>query len=102
MAAAKARLKAAKDAIAARDWARAKTEAESVLDLDPGNYNAHVFVGRAAQRLSQLQESEEAYRTAISFNGDQPLAWQVREVISGIAGTPRVTPWVACYSLPPS
>lgn len=41
MSVVKTRLKAARDAIAKKDYAAARDSAEKVLDYDPDNYNAY-------------------------------------------------------------
>lgn len=69
-------LKAARESIANKDYAKALDLARKVLTSDPQNYNAHVFAGVSLLNLSQFAESEASYRDAISVNDTNPLAWQ--------------------------
>jgi len=72
----KSSLKAARDAISKKDFAKALDHSRKVLALDPANYNAHVFAGVSFLNLGQLPDSENAYRQAVSVNPTNPLAWQ--------------------------
>jgi superkiller protein 3 len=72
----KSNLKAARDAIAAKDYPKALTHARKVLTFEPANYNANVFAGVSLLNLSQLPDSEQAYRSAVFINPTAPLAWQ--------------------------
>lgn len=73
---AKARLKASREAIQAKQWDRAAEEAGAVLEAEPDNYNALVFRGLALLNLKQHEESESAYRAAVAVQPLQILAWQ--------------------------
>ncbi|KAK0197963.1 superkiller protein 3 [Armillaria mellea] len=70
------KLKAARDFIAKKDFAAARDSAEKVLEFEPDNYNATVFLGLALLELKDFDKSEQAYRRAIELNGEQLLAWQ--------------------------
>ncbi|EMD32118.1 hypothetical protein CERSUDRAFT_119089 [Gelatoporia subvermispora B] len=72
----KSRLKAARDAIGKKDWETAKQSAEGVLEYEPANYNANVFLALALLNLGEIERSEQAYRKAIAENPEQALAWQ--------------------------
>lgn len=72
----KTHLKAARDYIGKKDYLTAKKEANRVLDFDPDNYNAHVFLGLSHLELSELEDSEQIYQKATKLNPTQPLAWQ--------------------------
>jgi len=72
----KSSLKAARESIAKKDYAKALDLARKVLAFEPQNYNAHVFAGISLLNLDQFAESEKAYREAVSLNGTNPLAWQ--------------------------
>lgn len=69
-------LKAARESIAKRDYAKALDLAKKVLAFEPQNYNAHVFAGVSLLNLDQFAESEKLYREAVSLNATNPLAWQ--------------------------
>lgn len=72
----KIKLKAARDAIAKRNWEAARDAALGVLDFESNNYNANVFLGLASLELGDHERSEQAYRAAISDSPEQALAWQ--------------------------
>ncbi|KAK0207900.1 superkiller protein 3 [Desarmillaria ectypa] len=76
MSFAKLKLKAARDFIAKKDFAAARDSAEKVLEFEPDNYNATVFLGLAFLELKDFDKSEQAYRRAIELNSEQLLAWQ--------------------------
>lgn len=69
-------LKAARESIAKKDYAKALEFARKVLSFESSNYNALVFAGVGLLNLSQYSESEESYRKAISLDIKNPLAWQ--------------------------
>ncbi|GBE81379.1 Superkiller protein [Sparassis crispa] len=72
----KSKLKAARDAIGKKDYGTARDASLGVLEYEPDNYNAHVFLGLSLFNLGQVDESEQAYRKAIAASPDQALAWQ--------------------------
>ncbi|PPQ99738.1 hypothetical protein CVT24_009721 [Panaeolus cyanescens] len=72
----KSYLKSARDAISKKDYANAKKSSLQVLDYEPENYNAHVFLGLALLELGEYNQSEEAYEKAIKLNSTHPLAYQ--------------------------
>ncbi|KAI0082004.1 TPR-like protein [Panus rudis PR-1116 ss-1] len=72
----KNKLKEARDAITKKDYAKAQAAASTVLEYDPDNYNANVFLGVAYLELREIEKSEQAYRKAIESSPDQILAWQ--------------------------
>jgi tetratricopeptide (TPR) repeat protein len=69
-------LKAARESIAKKDYAKALDLAKKVLAFEPGNYNAQVFAGLSLLNLSQFSDSEKSFREAVSLNNTNPLAWQ--------------------------
>ncbi|KAG1745363.1 superkiller protein 3 [Suillus paluster] len=73
---AKSKLKAARDAIGKKNYEQAREAAAQVLDYEPDNYTAHVFLGLALLELGQHEKSEQLYRKAIALKDDQVLAWQ--------------------------
>ncbi|OSD01253.1 TPR-like protein [Trametes coccinea BRFM310] len=72
----KGKLKAAREALSKQDNEKARDSALGVLEFEPDNYNANVFLGLAYLRLGELEKSEQAYRKAIDLNPEQALAWQ--------------------------
>ena len=76
MPSSKAGLKAAKSAIDAHQYPSAIEEAEKVLQSDPLNYHAHVFLGLALEKQTEHDASERAYLAAIKIKDDDLLAWQ--------------------------
>ncbi|KAH7923951.1 TPR-like protein [Leucogyrophana mollusca] len=72
----KTKLKAARDAIGKKQYESARDAAAQVLDYEPDNYNAHVFLGVAYLELGENEKSEQFYRKAIELKPDQILAWQ--------------------------
>ncbi|RPD63776.1 TPR-like protein [Lentinus tigrinus ALCF2SS1-6] len=72
----KTKVKAARDAINKKDYEKARELALNVLEYEPSNYHAHVFLGIAFSNLKQYSESEQAYRKAIETDSEQLLAWQ--------------------------
>ncbi|KAI0268796.1 TPR-like protein [Gloeopeniophorella convolvens] len=72
----KAKLKAARDAIGKKDYQTAHDTSLQVLDHEPENYNAKVFCALSLLELGRIDQSEQAYQSAIKLNKKQPLAWQ--------------------------
>jgi superkiller protein 3 len=71
----KTALKAAKAAIDAKNWAEAKEQATAVIEKDPKNYFAHLFLGRANDGLSLFEEAAKAYYDATKIKPGDPQAW---------------------------
>ncbi|KAF5389426.1 hypothetical protein D9757_004371 [Collybiopsis confluens] len=72
----KTKLKNARDFLGKKNYVGARDAAMHVLDFEPENYNANVFLGLAYLELGQLSESEQAYWRATELNPNQILAWQ--------------------------
>ncbi|KAF2470489.1 uncharacterized protein BDR25DRAFT_35240 [Lindgomyces ingoldianus] len=72
---AKARLKAAKSAIDNKKWGEAKEQVDAVLEKDPQNYFAKLFLGRALDGLGKFDESAHAYEDATKIKPDDAQAW---------------------------
>ncbi|KAI0027005.1 TPR-like protein [Vararia minispora EC-137] len=72
----KSKLKAARDSIQKKDYQAAHDASSQVLDYEPDNYNAKVFLGLSLLELGEVAKSEQIYRSAISLNPKQILAWQ--------------------------
>ncbi|KAF2130164.1 hypothetical protein P153DRAFT_366623 [Dothidotthia symphoricarpi CBS 119687] len=71
----KTALKAAKAAIDSKKWDEAKEQANTVLEKDPNNYFAKLFLGRANDALSRVDEAAKAYNDATKIKPDDPQAW---------------------------
>ncbi|RIA96123.1 hypothetical protein C1645_815807 [Glomus cerebriforme] len=76
MAFIKSALKNAREAINTKKFEDAIKECEKVIQYEPDNYNAHVFLGVANSKLNRISESEKAYLRAINIDGSGVLAWQ--------------------------
>ncbi|KIY73049.1 superkiller protein 3 [Cylindrobasidium torrendii FP15055 ss-10] len=72
----KSRLKTARDALSKKDYITARDSAVVVLEFEPNNYNANVFLGLASIELGDKEKSEQAYLRAIESNPSQALGWQ--------------------------
>ncbi|KAL8873146.1 MAG: hypothetical protein Q9174_001334 [Haloplaca sp. 1 TL-2023] len=72
----KGALKAAKGALDAHQYDTAVEQANKVLQEDPKNYHANVFLGLAFEKKGKGEESEKAYRAATSIKSSETLAWQ--------------------------
>lgn len=72
----KTKLKAAREAFTQKDYERAQQASAEVLEYEPDNYNANVFLGLALLNLKKTEDSERAYRKATALSPEQPLAWQ--------------------------
>lgn len=81
---AQARIKAAKDALVARDLARALSEAQAAVQVDPNSSDAYFVLGKVysqfavsaadAQRQQLLNSAIDAYRNAIRLNANNDAA----------------------------
>ncbi|KAI4627457.1 uncharacterized protein J4E87_004020 [Alternaria ethzedia] len=83
----KTALKAAKAAIGAKDWEEAKSQATAVLEKEPQNYFAYLFLGRANDGLSRFDEAAKAYYDATKLKPEDPQAWLgLRGMYEGLKG----------------
>lgn len=71
----KSALKAAKTAIEAKKWDEARDQATTVLDKDPQNYFAKLFLGRAYDGLAKFDDSATAYTDATNTKPNEAQAW---------------------------
>ncbi|EDV26404.1 uncharacterized protein TRIADDRAFT_54351 [Trichoplax adhaerens] len=69
-------LKAAREAIRLSEYKDVLKNCKAVLKLDKSNYNALVFIGKAATEMQQFDQAEAAYRRATQSSPDLMLAWQ--------------------------
>ena len=67
MASGKAALKSIKDAIDKKDFATAAEKASILIQGDPKNYTALLFLGFAQDKLDQKAEAEKAYEKALNL-----------------------------------
>jgi len=91
----KAALKAAKAAIDAQNWPEAISQANKVLDVDPQNYFAKLFLGRALDKTGKPQEAAKAYEAATKTKPDDLQAWRGLESVlegQGAAGVDQYIP----------
>jgi cytochrome c-type biogenesis protein CcmH/NrfG len=71
----KTALKAAKAAIDKKDWEEARAQATAVIEKDPKNYFAYLFLGRANHGISRFDEAAKAYHDATNIKPEDPQAW---------------------------
>ncbi|KAF5386053.1 hypothetical protein D9615_002427 [Tricholomella constricta] len=72
----KSKLKLSRDALAKKDYSTACDAATQVLEYEPENYNANVFLALTLLELGQYEKSEQTYLRATTLNRENPLAWQ--------------------------
>ncbi|GAO47565.1 TPR-like protein [Saitoella complicata NRRL Y-17804] len=72
----KTALKQAREQIGKKDFAEAVKSCRRILDFEPDNYNANVFLGLSLMNLGQLDEAETVYKAAVEKEAGQVLAWQ--------------------------
>ncbi|GAA97836.1 uncharacterized protein L969DRAFT_96178 [Mixia osmundae IAM 14324] len=72
----KQKLKSARDLIGKKDYEAALQAASDVVDFEPQNYNARVFIALCQSHLDRATDSEATYRRAIELAPHQSLAWQ--------------------------
>ncbi|KAL4262302.1 TPR-like protein [Pleurotus pulmonarius] len=72
----KVKLKAAREAISRQDYPTARDAAQQVLEYEPNDYHAHVFLGLASLELADFVACEQAYKKAIELKPEVTLAWQ--------------------------
>lgn len=67
-----ASLRAAKEALDKKDFKETLRLCKEVISKDKANFNAYLLAGLAFHKLDQDENSEQAYRKAISINGSSP------------------------------
>ncbi|KAJ5692508.1 hypothetical protein N7462_001931 [Penicillium macrosclerotiorum] len=72
----KAALKAVRTALDAKDFGAAAAKAKELVQDDPQNYHAHVFLGLANDKLNKNDDSENAYIAATRIKDSDRTAWQ--------------------------
>ncbi|KKA20304.1 Translation repressor/antiviral protein Ski3 [Rasamsonia emersonii CBS 393.64] len=73
---AKAALKAVRSALDSKDFELAATKAKEIVDQDPTNYHANVFLGLAQDKLGKPDQAEKAYVAATRIKDNDKTAWQ--------------------------
>lgn len=83
----KAALKAAKAGIDSKNWEEAVEQSNVVLEKDPNNYFAKLFLGRANDGLSKYDDAAKAYYDATRIKPEDPQAWLgLRGMYEGLEG----------------
>ncbi|KAN0071068.1 hypothetical protein V8E54_010499 [Elaphomyces granulatus] len=72
----KAALKAVRTALDSKEFELAATKATALIDQNPENYHANLFLGLALDKLGNNYEAENAYLAAIRIKGGDKTAWQ--------------------------
>ncbi|KAJ9360584.1 hypothetical protein C8Q69DRAFT_410888 [Paecilomyces variotii] len=72
----KAALKAVRTALDSKDFELAAQKASELVQQEPQNYHAHVFLGLAYDKLNKNDEAEKAYRAATKLKDSDKTAWQ--------------------------
>ncbi|KAJ2713748.1 Superkiller protein 3, partial [Coemansia spiralis] len=72
----KAKLKAAKAAVADKNHDYAYDLCHDLLELDADNYNVHILLGVSCQHLHKWREGEAVYARAMAMPKANILAWQ--------------------------
>ncbi|PLB52740.1 putative translation repressor/antiviral protein Ski3 [Aspergillus steynii IBT 23096] len=72
----KAALKAVRTALDSKDFQQAAEKAKDLVQQEPQNYHANVFLGLALDRLNQTQDAEKAYLAATRVKEGEKTAWQ--------------------------
>ncbi|OAA54539.1 antiviral protein [Niveomyces insectorum RCEF 264] len=73
---AKAQLKAIGEALKQQQYAEATQQARDVLEADPKNYQALIFLGFALDKCDKLDEAVPVYEEAAGVKPEDPQAWQ--------------------------
>ncbi|KAF7590726.1 Superkiller protein 3 [Aspergillus hancockii] len=72
----KAALKAVRTALDSKDFELAAEKAKALVQKEPQNYHAGVFLGLALDKLNKTKDAEDAYLAAIRVKKDDKIAWQ--------------------------
>ncbi|PKY08061.1 TPR-like protein [Aspergillus campestris IBT 28561] len=72
----KSALKAVRTALDSKDFELAADKAKQLVQQEPQNYHANVFLGLALDKLSKTNEAEKAYLAATRVKADDKTAWQ--------------------------
>lgn len=72
----KSKLKAARVALDKKDFQSAHDASLQILEYEPDNYFAKIFYGSSLLELDKIDQSEQAFRSAIELNPKQHVGWQ--------------------------
>ncbi|KAJ3225984.1 Tetratricopeptide repeat protein 37 [Clydaea vesicula] len=72
----KSLLKSARECIEKKEFEAAKGFCEQVLENDPKNYNALVFLGLSETNLEEFEQAEKTYKKAINISPNMVIAYQ--------------------------
>ncbi|KAJ5296779.1 D-isomer specific 2-hydroxyacid dehydrogenase NAD-binding [Penicillium atrosanguineum] len=86
----KAALKAVRTALDSKDFAAAAEKAKALVQQDPKNYHANVFLGLAYDKLNHSDDSEQAYLAATRIKPDDRTAWQGLITLYDRLGGPKL------------
>ncbi|KAG7417333.1 Superkiller protein 3 [Fusarium oxysporum f. sp. rapae] len=76
MSGTKAALKAINDAIRQQKFDDAVSKAKELLEKDPKNYQAHIFLAFALDKKDRIDLAQETYRSATWLRPQEAQAWQ--------------------------
>lgn len=76
----RASLKAAREALGAKDYKGALLHCKAALKEDKNCYEAYLYIGKAAFLLGEPAQADLAYQKAAEIKPDAAPAWQVRDV----------------------
>ncbi|CAP64608.1 uncharacterized protein PODANS_5_8830 [Podospora anserina S mat+] len=76
MSSTKAMLKSVNDFIKQSKWDDAREAANEVLQRDPKNYHAHIFLAFALDKKNMLEDAENTYLAATNIKPGDTQAWQ--------------------------
>ncbi|KAG2413764.1 hypothetical protein HFD88_002953 [Aspergillus terreus] len=72
----KSALKAVRTALDAKDFELAAEKAKALVQQEPQNYHANVFLGLALDKLNKNKDAEKAYLAATRLKEGDKTAWQ--------------------------
>ncbi|QMW37674.1 hypothetical protein G4B11_000910 [Aspergillus flavus] len=72
----KAALKAVRTALDSKDFELAAEKAKALVQQEPQNYHANVFLGLALDKLNKTKDAENAYLAATRAKENDKIAWQ--------------------------
>ncbi|ORY58778.1 tetratricopeptide [Pseudomassariella vexata] len=76
MASSTAQLKAVRALLVQQKWQEAIEQASAIVLNDPGNYQAHLFLGRAYAGKNRLDDAEKEYEAAAPLRPSDHQVWQ--------------------------
>ncbi|ROT35887.1 TPR-like protein [Sodiomyces alkalinus F11] len=76
MSSVKAQLKSIADSVKQSKWDDAAQKANDLLETEPRNHQATIFLAFALDKKNRLDEAEKAYKSAASLKPQDSQAWQ--------------------------